>query len=141
MIVRQPKSASGFQTILDREGWKDALSPYAVLLGHLAARLDGDDDAAKRFLTDSAGKLAQDWPYPVVQFLRGELDESAVLDQATDNEKRTEAYCFLGLDHELKKNVDKARADFRWVKESGSRESVEYGIAVAELERMEGGKK
>ena len=141
MLSRQPKAVGGFQTVLDLQGWKGDRALYAVILGHFAARQDGDEAAAKRFLSDSAGKLSEDWPYPVVRFLRGEIDEPALLKLAIDDDKRTEARCYLGLDHLLKGRKDEALAHFRWVKEHGTADFTEYTIAIAELERLERGEK
>jgi hypothetical protein len=136
MLDRRPKSVAGFQAVLDLEGWK-GLAPYTVILGHFAARQAGDETAAKRFLKDSTDKLPDAWPLPVVQFLRGEIDEAALLKLAVDDDKRTDARTFLGLDHALHKRKDKALAHFRWVKEHGTTAALEYVIAVAELERLE----
>ena len=141
MLDRRPKATDGFRTVLDQQGWKGDLSTYAVIVGHLAARQAGDDAAAKKFLTDSAGKLAENWPYPVVQFLRGDIEEAALLKLATDDDKRTEAHCFLGMDHALKGRKDEALSHFRWVKDHGTASFMEYTMAVAELERLERGEK
>ena len=103
----------------------------------MAARQAGNEPAAKRFLKDSAGKLNETWPYPVVQFLRGDIDEAALLNLSTDDDKRTEARCFLGIDHAIKGRKGEALAHFRWVKEHGNTSYTEYTIAVAELERLE----
>jgi lipoprotein NlpI len=139
MLTRKP-AVEGFRQVLELQGWKGELAVYAVILGHLAARLEKDEQAAAKFLKDSAGKLDEAWPYPSVQYLRGEIDEEALLKLATDDDKRTEARCFLGLDHLLKGNRDKALAHFRWVKEKGNVSYVQYGIAVAELKRLENAK-
>jgi tetratricopeptide (TPR) repeat protein len=137
MLTRRPEAVAGFQRVLDLEGWKGKLSPYAVILGHLAARQMGDESAAKRFLKDSVGKLNESWPYPAVRFLRHEIDEPALLKLADNDDKRTEARCFLGLDCSLKDRKDEALANFRWVKEHGNPRFVEYTIALAELARLE----
>ena len=137
MLMRSEVVADGFQGVLRLEGWKGDLAPYAVIVGHLAARQRQDEEAAKRFLSDSVGKLDQAWPYPAIQFLRGEIDEPALLKLATDDDKRTEARCFLGMDHALKGRRGEALAHFRWVKEHGNVASMEYTIATAELERLE----
>jgi hypothetical protein len=39
---------------------------------------------------------------------------------ATDNDKLTEARCFLGLDDALKGNKDQALAHFHWVRDNGA---------------------
>jgi lipoprotein NlpI len=137
MLMRRPGAVAGFQRVLDLQGWKGELSPYAVILGHLAARQMGDGAAAKRFLKNSTGKLDEAWPYPAVKFLRNEIDEPALLKSADDDNKRTEAHCYLGLDCALKDRKDEALAHFRWVKEHGDPQNVQYAIALAELERLE----
>jgi len=115
-------------------------SRYAFIRGHLAARQAGNEAKAKRFLNDAAGKLDKTaWPYPLVKFLRGEMDEAALLKQAGDNDKQTEARCYLGLDYALKGRKKEALTHFRWVKEHGNSNFnfVEYTIAMNELERLE----
>src|SRR5262245_14941566 len=137
MLARRLEASRGFQGVLDLQGWKGELASLAVVLGHLAARQAEDDRAAQRFLKDSAGKLDEAWPYPAVRFLRGELDEAALLKLATNDDKRTGARCFLGLDHALKGHTDEALAHFRWVKKHGNPSLTEYTIALAGLERLE----
>ena len=137
LLNRRPQAVTGFQKVLDLEGWKGQWLPYAVILGHLAARQAGDEISAARFLRDSAGRLGETWPLPVIRFLQGEIDEAALLELAIDNDKRTEARCYLAMDHALKGRKDDATAHFRWVKDNGNTNFTEYIIAVAELERLE----
>jgi tetratricopeptide (TPR) repeat protein len=137
LVTRRAGATDGFQDVLDLQGWKGDRSIYCVIFGHLAARQVGDAAAANRFLKDSKGKLDESWPYPVVQFLRGEIDEPALLRLARDNGKRTEARCFLGLDHALNGRKMEALAHFRWVVEQGDAGYVEYSVAEVELERLE----
>ena len=73
----------------------------------------------------------------MLAFLRGKIDEPAVLAQASDDGQRTEAHCFLGLDQELRGRKTEALAHFRWVKDHGTKGFVEYTIALAELERLD----
>jgi tetratricopeptide (TPR) repeat protein len=118
----------------------DPKMAYASILGHFAARAAKKDAVAKRFLTDSAAKLDQkEWPFSVIRFLRAEIDEAALLKLATDDDKRTEAHCYLGLDHMLKDHKKEAVEHFHLVKEHGNTSFVEYTIAVTELERLERG--
>jgi tetratricopeptide (TPR) repeat protein len=115
----------------------DPTEAYAVIYGHFAARWLADRAAAPRFLNDSARDLNDAWPYPVVQFLRREIDEPQLLKLADNGDKRTEARCYLGLDHAIKRHHNETLAHFLWVKEHGNKTFVEYTIAVAELERLE----
>ena len=68
----------------------------------------------------------------------GEIDEAAVLKQASDDDKRTEARCYLGIHHALGGRKPEALAHFRWVKEHGNPSTFEYRLAVAELDRLAG---
>jgi tetratricopeptide (TPR) repeat protein len=137
MLLRKPNAAAGFQSVIELQGWKDDRAAYAVILGHLSARQAGKAAGARRFLDDSDGKLTDAWPYPAVRFLKGEIDEAMLLELAVDNDKRTEARCYLGLDHALKGDKAGAVKHLRWVKEHGTPTFFEYLIAVAELDRME----
>ena len=137
MVTRRPGGVKGFQAVIDLQGWKGDRTVYAVILGHLAAGQAGDDAAAKCFLTDSAGKLDAAWPEPAVRFLRGDLDEPGLLNLATDDGKRTEARCFLGLHHANRGRPAEALAHYRWVRQHGTPSFTEYGIAVAELDRLD----
>jgi tetratricopeptide (TPR) repeat protein len=116
---------------------KGQRSPSNVLIGHLAATQAGDEPAAERFLKDSVGKVEETWPYPVVQFLRGDIDEAALLKLSTEDAKRTEARCVLGMHHAIKGHKDEALAHFRWVKEHGDTTYIAYTVAVTELRRLE----
>ena len=108
-----------------------------MILGHFAALRGGRNDQAKSFLDDAAARCDKYvWPYPVVEYLRGESKQAKLLAAATDNDKMTEVRCFLGLDLIQKKEKDSALAHFRWVKEHGNPRSVEYTIALAELDRL-----
>jgi tetratricopeptide (TPR) repeat protein len=119
----------------------DPKEAYAVILGHFAARRAADSAAALRFLKDSARNLNDTWPYPVVRFLRDEVDEPQLLNLATDDDKRTEAHCYIGLDQAIKGREERALAHLHWVKEHGNTDFIEYSIALAELERLEGATK
>jgi tetratricopeptide (TPR) repeat protein len=138
MILHRGEAAGGFKTILGLDEVQPPYPTYALILGHFAARLTHDDAEAKALLARAPGKLdVNAWPYPVVKVLRGEIDEQALLEAATDDEKRTDAGCFLGLLHLLACRKDQALAHFRWVREHGNPAFYEYAIAVAELDRLD----
>jgi lipoprotein NlpI len=134
-LAKRAEAAAGFRTTIELEGWKGELTPYAVILGHLAARRAGDEPTAKRFLKDSVGKLDETWPYPAVRFVRGEITEAELLRRPVGTDRLTEVRFFLGLDHAIKGNKDEALAYFRWIKERGTGDFVLFSLA--ELERLE----
>ena len=137
MLQRRSEAVNGFQKVLDVQGWKGDRAVYAVILGSQSGRLLGNDAQARRFLDDSDGKLSNDWPAPVVRFLRHEFEEPALLTLATDNDKQTEAHCFIGLEDLIAGRRDQARQHFEWVQSKGTRHFIAYAIARAELKRLE----
>jgi hypothetical protein len=56
---------------------------------------------------------------------------------AVDDDKRTEARFFLGLDHAFAGRADAARCQCVWVKEQGVTSSIQYRIALAHLARLD----
>ena len=89
------------------------------------------DDAAARCDTSA-------WPYPVVKYLRGEIDEAKLLATATDVEKMTEARCYLGLKLIQQKQKEAALVHLYWVTEHGDPSFLEYTVAQAEIDRLTG---
>jgi lipoprotein NlpI len=136
-LKRDHKAIPEFRAVIDLDGWKGGQAPYAVILGHLAARQAGDDAEAKQFLKDSSGKLDEAWPHPVIDYLRGEIDEAKLLKLADTNDKETEARCYLAMDLALKDRTAEAREHFRWVSDRGKTTFIEYTIAIAELARFD----
>ncbi len=138
MTTRRDGAVAGMRTVVELERGKGQLATYAVILGHLAARIAGDAGVAAEFLGPWARDLdTTAWPYPAVRFLRGDLDEGPFLALAVDTDMKTEARCFLGLRRGLEGRREEALTHYRWVKEHGTRSFVEYQIAVAELARLE----
>ncbi len=131
------KAIKGFDEVVRL----DPNEARAGILGHFAARRKGDAATAARFLNDTAANLHDAWPYPILQFLRGKIDEPALIKLATDDDKRTRARCYLGLDHALNGRTEEAIAHFRWVTEHGTAGCIEYPLALLELERLERGEK
>jgi tetratricopeptide (TPR) repeat protein len=138
LIQHRNEAVTGFGAVLNLEGGKGRFSAYAVIFGHFSARRAADKATADGFLEFAAERLnVREWPYPSIKLLRGEIGEQAILAAATDNDRRTEARCYLGLDHELKGHNDQALAHFRWVRDHGNRDFLEYTISLAEIERLE----
>ena len=93
LIIRMPTASADFRSAITIADWKAVDCTYATILGQLSAKFQKDEDAAKQFLSKAEGKLDEAWPYPVVKYLRGDLDEPALMKLAIDDDKRTEARC------------------------------------------------
>jgi lipoprotein NlpI len=137
LTTNRDVAVSEAQKLLSQQGWRTELSIHTALIGHFAARRVGRHDEARRFLDDAATRCdASSWPYPVVRFLRGEINEKELVAMATDRPRATEIRCFLGLHYALSGRPEAAIAQFRWVKENGMASFAEYRIALAELDRI-----
>ncbi|HWE36708.1 MAG TPA: hypothetical protein VG406_09085 [Isosphaeraceae bacterium] len=121
---------------IEKDGWKSNDAVYSALIGRVAARRAGKDEEAKRFLDEAKARGKAGWPAPIVAFFRGDLDADGLLAAAKDVDEQTEAHGFLGLDLALRGKTDEAIEQLRWVERQGSPASVQYGMALVELERL-----
>lgn len=136
------KLATGHRDIADdaltsiaKADWSKTWPIRAAIIGHLSARGAQKDDVAKALLDDIEAKADKTlWPYPVVRYLRGEIDEKALLELAKDDDETTEARYYLAFDQALTGRIDDARENFRWVETHGAPAFAR--IAAAELNRL-----
>ena len=139
LLTGSAKVGEDARKVLELEGWRGEHSQYAVLWGYFGFRRAGNADSAKRLLDDAAARCETTaWPYPVIRYFRGELDQTAMLAAASDNDKMTVARFYLGLDLALKGRYEEAREHYRWVKEHGNPSLFQFTRALAELDKLEG---
>ncbi len=137
LAMRRDGATDEARAVLDIQAWRGKLSLYAVLFGSFADRRAGRPDRARGMLDEAAAKGdTSAWPFPIIRHLQGKLDEAALLAAADDDDKRTEARCYLGLEALEEGRTDAALEHFRWVKERGNRRFTQYAISVAELGRL-----
>ena len=116
--------------------WETA--SYVSFLGALALRRLKQDDEAARLLTKAGTVVAAGtWTAKVLDYMQGKTAAAAFLASASNDGERTETHTYVGFDDVLAGRRAEAIAHFRWVKDKGSRNFVEYPIAVAELKRLE----
>lgn len=137
--TRRDGVVDGAKRFLELGGWRGYHSAYAVIMGHLGGLRSEQPGQARTFLDDAEARCdTSSWPYPVVKYLRGEIDEAKLLAAATDNEKMTEARCYLGLKLIQQKQTEAALAHLHWVTEHGDPSFLEYTLAQAEIDRLGG---
>ena len=76
------------------------------------------------------------WPYSIIRYLHAELSDEELLQLAIDNDKKTEAHAYMGMDLLLKGKNEEARRHFQWVKDYGNKHFFEYPLAIEELKRL-----
>ncbi len=123
---------------ISSSGWKDPLAIRAAIIGYFAALRLNKPEEANRFLEIAVAKADHSlWPYPVVAYLRDNLDEKELLERAPNRDKMTEVRCYLGMAAEQNGEKKEALEYFQWIKDEADPVFVEFGIALVELERIE----
>lgn len=113
---------------------------YGAIWLFLASRRLGDDGlAAIQTFLPSAPKPA--WPYPVLQWLKGDLSFDAALaaareDNASSRGRECELHFFAGQKALLDADIAAARAHLRKSLATGVVEFTEYAMAQRELDRI-----
>ena len=131
------EAATDARKYLDVHGWRQQSSLYLALIAHFGYREAQMDEAARAILDEATKRTGpRGWPVAVVNYLRGASGAEEMLKLAADNDQKTEAHTYLGLDLLLKGLDDEARTHFEWVKEYGNKRFFEYPLAIAELKRM-----
>lgn len=120
-------------------GWSDERSVYAAIFAYLGYKNQAASAAAADVLLKEAlAKLdSKAWGYSILRYLGKEIDREELLRQADSKDKKTEAYTYIGLNLMLEKRTDEALECFKWVKDNGNRDFIEYGFALREIERIE----
>lgn len=136
LLQRDAAASADFQAVIDLQGDSGSHTAYAILLGALAARMEGDATQAAKFLNQARREKASEWPWPCVAYVRGELDENALVALSDTNDKRTEAVCYVALTALAAGNPARARELFTWVAQHGNRTYIEHVIAHVELQRL-----
>lgn len=122
---------------LAKVGMKDPCAPYAVIMAAICRKQLGHMPERIALVNQSAQMLdAKTWPYPIIQFLNGQLSAAAVFQQATDNDKMTEAKTYIAFDLLADNKGAEASPMIAWVKEHGNKTFNEYDLVSALLNKM-----
>jgi len=131
------EAAADAQRFLNVHGWNRPTSSYLAIMAQLAYREAGMSDEARTILEEAKNKSQSvNWPYSIIRYLNEEISGDELLQLANDNDKKTEAHAYMGMDSMLKGLTDEARTHFRWVKEYGNKRFFEYPLAIEELKRL-----
>ncbi len=139
-LGRGQAAADASRKYIEIVRWTSANAPYAALLSYFGNRKAGRNEEARKVLEEASGHMTgKPWPYPVFQYLRGELREADLLALATDGDKMTEARAYVGMYLALAGRLDEARPQLEWVVKNGNRRFIEYTLAQAALRRIASG--
>jgi len=122
---------------LAKVGMKDPCAPYAVIMAAICRKQLGHLPERIALVNQSAQMLdPAKWPYPIIQFLNGQMTPAAVFQQATDNDKMTEAKTYIAFDLLAENKGAEASPMILWVKEHGNKTFNEYDLVSALLNKM-----
>ncbi|MDQ2975809.1 MAG: hypothetical protein M3R69_10415 [Acidobacteriota bacterium] len=94
-------------------------------------------EQAQAILEEAKEKSKSDsWPFNIIRYLKEEIGSDELLPLAIDNDKKTEAHAYIGMDLLLKGKNEDARPHFQWVKNYGNKRFFEYPLALEELKRL-----
>ncbi len=137
-LSKKGDAAHDVHEIVMHAGWSHPIAAHAAVIGYLSAMSMQKPREAEALLKDAAAKADRDiWPYPIVAFLLGELNDKDLVAMASDDDQLTEIHCILGITAVQKDRPDLALEHFRWVKERGSAGHLLSGIALTELAKLE----
>lgn len=137
-LLRRGEAAADARSYLELRGWKDGRALYIVLIGYLGYRYGRQDADARKLLEEAKTKCETSvWPYPIIPYLLGEDSAQELLKAATDNDKRTEARAYIGIELSLSGKRDEALTHLKWVKENGNQGFIESLLANNELGRLD----
>lgn len=131
-------AASDAREYLKLAGWESRSAAYVAFVGAIADWRLGRADEAERLLEQARGVTpATSWTTVVLDFMQGRIPADKFLARAKSNGEKTEAHAYIGFKDALAARRDEALAHFRWVRDHGAKNYVEYGMAKGEIRRME----
>jgi lipoprotein NlpI len=109
-----------------------------AFLGALCLLRLGQVTESEKLLEEVRPEIPDDsWQMKVMDFMQGRTTADKFLSMAEDVSERTEAHAYVGMKDSIAGRRSQAINHLRWVKENGSKNYVEYGMAIAELKRLE----
>ena len=131
------EAAADARKFLEVHGWRQPTSPYLAIMANLGYREAGMNEEAQAILEETTNRIKSEaWPFDIFRYLKEEISSEELLQLATDNDKRTEAHAYTGMDLLLKGKKEEAQTQFEWVREYGNKRFFEYRLAIEELKRL-----
>jgi tetratricopeptide (TPR) repeat protein len=123
---------------VDRSGWQDSHSAYAMFIAALTYQRRKQPDKATEILEGVRAHVEPaSWQASIVAFLEGKLPSDAFLGKASPEALLTEAHAYIGIKANIDGDRETALKHLQWVKEKGRHDYTEYGLALGELDRIE----
>ncbi len=123
--------------ILAKVGMGDRCAPYAVIMAAICRKQLRRLPERIALLNQAVQTLpAKTWPYPIIQYMNEQIIAESVFQQATDNDKMTEAKTYVAFDLLADNKGAQASPMIMWVKEHGNKTFNEYDLVSALLLKL-----
>jgi tetratricopeptide (TPR) repeat protein len=137
-LDRADAAAADARRFVTRHGLADDDGVYTAFIGAIAYRRMGQDGSADALLAEAVPAVdPKSWTARVLSFMQGRIDAKAFMDAAHDNGDRTEAHAYIGFAEIQAGRIPEGKTHLQWIKDKGSRNYTEYGLALGELDRLE----
>jgi tetratricopeptide (TPR) repeat protein len=134
-LAHSDQAAADARSFLKLSGLRHELSPYAVIVGSLAYRQAHKDAESQAFLNQVSGQIdASTWPFEVIKYLLRKINARQLLMTARNNDQKTEAETYVGIDQYLSGQFKEAEIHLQWVKDNGNKKFEEYHMALAAIQ-------
>jgi tetratricopeptide (TPR) repeat protein len=134
---RGDSAASDAETYLNLKGWRAEHSQEMAIVAYFGHKQAHREANAKRVLEDAARLLdSRAWPYPAIEYLRGDISARRFFSLATDEAKRGEARAYIGTSLSVSGQYEPALKHLKWVKEHSPFGALERSLALSEIDRI-----
>jgi len=124
------KTVEAARTASEMYQRSDRTNLYPQLIAYFAHKGLNQHQAARQALAYARDAArSNEWPYPVLEYLRGAIDADELISFVSDPTEETEAHAYIGLNARASGNPEKARRHLAWVAEQGDPRVFEYTLA------------
>lgn len=133
-INRNDLAQSSAESVIAMDGWASSYSPRAMMILFFTYQKEHKEtDAAAILKLGMESTRKENFYYSVMRYLNKEIDDKELFSSAKDNNDKTIADAYIGLNLMLQGKEPEAKEKFQWVKENGSPAFTEYDYAVSNL--------
>ncbi|MBA3992099.1 MAG: hypothetical protein C0469_01135 [Cyanobacteria bacterium DS2.3.42] len=122
---------------LGKVGMSDRCAPFAVIMAAICRKQLRKLPERMALLNQAIQTLPyKNWPFPIIQYMNEQIIAESVFQQATDNDKMTEAKTYVAFDLLADNKGAEASPMIMWVKEHGNKAFNEYDMVSALLLKL-----
>ncbi|HKG20685.1 MAG TPA: tetratricopeptide repeat protein [Blastocatellia bacterium] len=138
LFMGRGESAVGdAETYLALKGWRTSQSLYMAISAYFGYMQTRQEAAARKALEDAVRRADKSvWPYPVIEYLIGEISPRLLLRLAADEGEKAEARAYVGLSLSLQGDQKAALDHLKWVKNHTHESTIPFALAVSEIGRI-----